>query len=158
MALFFQKAPTLWRYFSKIANYIEICNLLTIKVTAVPRRKVLFILYLLSYYLEIYIDKKCYAQKGQTMWKSRIKRHIIRMNQMRWPSILQNWKRAGIWPAWRPKQWWMDKIEKDLKRARISFNLLYGITTGCNRVRFEELVGDRERWKDITAASMSRQI
>ena len=28
-------------------------------------------------------------------------------------------------------------------------------TTGRNRVRLEELVGGRERWKDITAASMS---
>ena len=34
---------------------------------------------------------------------------------------------------------------------------LYDITTGRNRVRLEELVGDRERWKDITAASMARQ-
>ena len=45
----------------------------------------------------------------------------------------------------------MDSIEKDLKRASLS---LYGIATGQNRVRLEELVGDRERWKDITAASM----
>jgi len=46
----------------------------------------------------------------------------------------------------------MDKIEKDLKSVAMS---LYGITTGRNRVRLEELVGDRERWKDITAASMA---
>ena len=42
-------------------------------------------------------------------------------------------------------------IEKDLKRAGLS---LYGITTGRNRVRFKELLGERKRWKDITAASM----
>ena len=46
----------------------------------------------------------------------------------------------------------MDNVEKDLKRAGLT---LYGITTGRNRVRLEELVGDRERWKDITAASMA---
>ena len=48
----------------------------------------------------------------------------------------------------------MVNIEKDLKRAGLS---LYDITTGLNRVRFEELVGDRERWKDITAASMAER-
>ena len=48
----------------------------------------------------------------------------------------------------------MDNIEKDLNRAGLT---LYGITTGRNRVRLEELVGDRERWKDITAASMDGQ-
>jgi hypothetical protein len=42
--------------------------------------------------------------------------------------------------------------KEDLKRASLS---LYSITTGRNRVRLEELVGDRERWKDITAASMA---
>ena len=46
----------------------------------------------------------------------------------------------------------MDNIEKDLKRAGLS---LYGITTGRNPLRLEELVGDRERWKDITAAPMA---
>ena len=48
----------------------------------------------------------------------------------------------------------MDNIEQDLKRASLS---LYGITTGRNRVRLEELVGDTEKWKDITAASMAGQ-
>ena len=36
--------------------------------------------------------------------------------------------------------------------------ILHCISTGrnrLNRVRLEELVGDRERWKDITAASMA---
>ena len=47
----------------------------------------------------------------------------------------------------------MDNIEKDLKIAGLS---LHGITTERNQVRLEELVGDRERWKDITAASMAR--
>ena len=46
----------------------------------------------------------------------------------------------------------MDNIEKDLKGAGLS---LYGITTGRNRVRLEELAGDRERSKDFTAASMA---
>ena len=46
----------------------------------------------------------------------------------------------------------MDNIEKDLKRAGLS---LYGINTGRNRNRLEELVEDRERWKDITAAAAS---
>jgi len=46
----------------------------------------------------------------------------------------------------------MDNIEKDLLRAGLS---LYGVNTGRNRVRLEELVGDRKRWKDITAASMA---
>ena len=45
----------------------------------------------------------------------------------------------------------MDSIE-DLKRAGLS---LYGIIKERNRVRLEELVGDRERWMDITAASMA---
>ena len=64
------------------------------------------------------------------------------------------WKPTGKRPVGRPKQRWMDNIEKDLKRASLS---LYGINTGQNRVRLEELVGDRERWKDITAASMVGQ-
>ena len=40
---------------------------------------------------------------------------------------------------------------------KIVYLSLYGIrpTTGLNRVRCEKLVGDRERWKDITAASMA---
>ena len=42
-------------------------------------------------------------------------------------------------PVGLPKQRWMDNIEKDLKRAGLS---LYGITTGRNRVRLEELVGE----------------
>jgi len=46
----------------------------------------------------------------------------------------------------------MDNIEKDLKRAGLS---LCGIATERNRVRLEELVGVRERWKDITASSMA---
>jgi len=46
----------------------------------------------------------------------------------------------------------MDNIEKDLKRTGLSF---YGITTGRNRARLEKLVRDRERWRDITAASMA---
>ena len=46
----------------------------------------------------------------------------------------------------------LDNIEKDLQGAKLS---LYGITTERNRVRLEKLVGDRERWKDITAASMA---
>ena len=78
--------------------------------------------------------------------------HISRMSKERWPSIVHNWKPTGKRPVGRPKQRWMDNIEKDLKRASLS---LYGITTGRNRVRLEELVGDRERWKDITAASMT---
>ena len=61
-------------------------------------------------------------------------------------------KPTGKRPVGRPKQRWMDNIEKNLKRASLS---LYGITTGRNQVRLEELVGDRERWKDITAASMA---
>ena len=80
--------------------------------------------------------------------------HKSRMNKERWPSIVHNWKPTGKRPVGRPKQRWMDNIEKDLKRASLS---LYGITTGRNRVRFEELVGDRERWKAITAASMARR-
>ena len=48
----------------------------------------------------------------------------------------------------------MDNIENDFERAGLSLD---GITTGRNRVRLEELVGDKERWKDITAASMARR-
>ena len=77
--------------------------------------------------------------------------HIFRMNKERWPSIDHNLKPAGKRPVGRPKQRWMDNIEKDLKRASLS---LYGIATERKRVRLE-LVGDRERWKDITAASMA---
>ena len=74
------------------------------------------------------------------------------MNKERWPSIVQNWKPTGKRAVGRSKQWWMDNIEKDLKRDSLS---LYGITTGRNRIRLEELVGNRERWKDITAAPMA---
>ena len=73
------------------------------------------------------------------------------MNKERWPSVVHNWKPAGKRPVGRHKQRWVDNIEKDLKRAGLS---LYGITTGRNRVRLEKLVGAREGWKDITAASM----
>ena len=68
--------------------------------------------------------------------------------------MVHNWKPTGKRPVGRPKQRWMDNIKKDLKTASLS---LYGITTGRNRIRLKELVGDRERWKDITAASMTRQ-
>ena len=76
------------------------------------------------------------------------------MNKERWLSIVHNWKPTGKRPVGRKKQRSMDNIEKDLKRAGLS---LYGITTGRNRVRLEELVGDREKWKklNITAASMA---
>ena len=77
--------------------------------------------------------------------------HISRMNKERRPSIVHNWKPTGKRPVGRPTQRWMDNI-KDLKRASLS---LYGITTGRNRVRLEELVGERDRSKDITAASMA---
>jgi hypothetical protein len=81
--------------------------------------------------------------------------HILRMNKDRWPSIVHNWKPSGQRPVGRSKQRWMDNIQ-DLKRAESSPN---GITTERNRVRLEELVGgvvgDRERWKDITAASVA---
>ena len=81
---------------------------------------------------------------------------ISRMNKDRWPSMLHNWKPTGKLPVGRPEQRWMDDIEKDLKRASLS---LYCITAGRNRVRLEELVGNRERWKDhITAASMTGRV
>ena len=78
--------------------------------------------------------------------------HISRMNKERRPSTVHNCKPTGKRSVGCPKQRWMDNIEKDLNRAGLS---LYGITTGRNRVKLEELVGDRERWKDITAASMA---
>ena len=81
--------------------------------------------------------------------------NVARMNKERWPSVVNNWKPTGKRPVGCPKQWLMDNIEEDLKRAGLS---LYGITTGRNRVRLEELVGDRERWKDITAASMFGRV
>ena len=46
----------------------------------------------------------------------------------------------------------MDNTLKDLQSMGLS---LYGISTVRNRVRLEELVGDKERWKDITAAAAS---
>ena len=87
---------------------------------------------------------------GKGEWN--VCRHIARMNKERWPYIDHNWKPTRKRAVWRPKQRWVDNIEKDLKWAGLS---LYGITTGRNRVRLEELVGARERWKDITAASMA---
>ena len=45
---------------------------------------------------------------------------ISRMNKERWPSIVHNWKPTGKRPVGRPKQRWMDNIEKDLKRASLS--------------------------------------
>ena len=47
----------------------------------------------------------------------------------------------------------MDNIEKDLKRASLSFNHCMALPQ--DETEFEELVGDRERWKDIAAASMA---
>ena len=49
-------------------------------------------------------------------------------------------------------------IDKGLKTESLSLQEAYtciGIITGRNRVRLEELVGVRERWKDIIAASMA---
>ena len=86
-----------------------------------------------------------------TVRKRRVKWYgqISRMNKERWPFIAHNWKQTGKRPIGRPKQRWRvyKRIWKELS--------LYGITTGRYRVRLEELVGDRERWKDITAASMA---
>ena len=57
-----------------------------------------------------------------TVRKRRIKwyGHISRMNKERWPSIVHNWKPTGKPPVGRPKQRWMDNIEKDLKKASLS--------------------------------------
>jgi hypothetical protein len=46
----------------------------------------------------------------------------------------------------------MDNIEKDLKSVSLS---LYSRTTGWNQGRLESLSEERERWKDITVASMA---
>ena len=94
-----------------------------------------------------------------TTFHDRPNRHFTpftshRMNKERRPSVVHNWKPTEKRPVGRSNQRWLNNIEKDLKRAGLS---LYGITTGRNRVRLEELVGDRERWKDITAASMEGQ-
>ena len=89
------------------------------------------------------------VRKARMKWYGR----ISRMNKERWPSVVHNWTPIGKRPVGRPKQRWMDNIENDLKRASLS---LYGITTRQNRVRLEELIGDRERWKDITASMAGR--
>ena len=77
------------------------------------------------------------ARKRRMKWYGHRPTSISKTNKERWPSIVHNWKPTGKRPVGRPKQRWMDNIEKDFKRASLS---LYGITTGRNRVRFEELV------------------
>ena len=79
------------------------------------------------------------ARTGQEIAENTVRKrrmkwygHIARLNKERWPSIVQNWKPTGRRPADRPKQRWMDNIEKQLKRVSLS---LYGNTTGRNRVR-----------------------
>ena len=52
--------------------------------------------------------------------------HIARMDKERWPSVFHNRKPTGKLPVGRPKQWWIDNMEKDLKSAGLR---LYGITT-----------------------------
>ena len=72
-----------------------------------------------------------------------MKRRMIALAAMEnWLHACDNrWlRRIGKNPAGRPKKRLIDNIEKDMKRAGLS---LYGITTGQNRVRLEELVGDR---------------
>ena len=81
------------------------------------------------------------ARKKERKMRRERERDIFRKNKERWPSIVHNWKPTGKRLVERPKQRWMDNIEKDLKRADLS---LYGVTTGRNRVRLEELVGDRK--------------
>ena len=63
-----------------------------------------------------------------------------RQNKQREVAIHGSWKPTGKRPVGRPKQRW-NNIEKNLKRASLS---LYGITTGRNRVRLEELVGEKK--------------
>jgi hypothetical protein len=46
----------------------------------------------------------------------------------------------------------MDNIEKNLKSMCLS---LYSRTTGLNQARLKSLLEERERWKDITAASLA---
>ena len=41
--------------------------------------------------------------------------HMARMNKERWPSVVHNWKPTGKRPVGRPKQRWMDNVEKDFK-------------------------------------------
>ncbi len=43
--------------------------------------------------------------------------HVVRMDKERWPHIVHNWKPEGKRPVGRPKQRWMDNVEKNLKRA-----------------------------------------
>ena len=88
------------------------------------------------------------VREGRMKWYG----HISRINKERWPSIVHNWKPTGKRPVGRPKQRWMDNIEKDLKSAVCH---CMALLPRRSRVRLEELVGDRERWKDITAASMA---
>ena len=99
------------------------------------------------------------ARTGQEIVENTVRKrrmkwygHITRMNKERWTSRVHNWNPAGKRPCGRPKLRWLDGVEKDLKRAGLS---LHGITTGRKRVGLKELVEDRARWKDITAASMA---
>src|SRR6202142_1458273 len=88
------------------------------------------------------------ARKRRMKWYG----HITRMNKERWTSMVHNWNPTGKRPCGRPKLRWLDGVEKDLKTVGLS---LHGITTGRKRVGLQELVEDRARWKDITAASMA---
>ena len=69
----------------------------------------------------------------------------LQNEQERWPSIVHNWSQHenDLLDAESNGGWTLDNIEKDLKRASLSLYARYGITTGRNRVRLEELVKDR---------------
>ena len=93
------------------------------------------------------ISREYYA-KEEIVWE---------MNKERPPSIVHNWMPAAKRPVERQKQWWMGNALFDKRGFDIFAYVADIITTGRNRVRPEELIEDRERRKDVTAASMAGQ-
>ena len=65
---------------------------------------------------------KVRARPGQKIAENTVRKrrmkwygHIARMNKERWPSVVHKWKPAEKRRVGRPKQRWLNNIEKNLK-------------------------------------------
>ena len=73
--------------------------------------------------------------------------HSLRMSNNKTVKQVFSWKPSSRRSQGRPKKRWMDCVEEDLHTAGIS---RYGITTGRQRVPFQEIAGDRSQWREFS--------
>ena len=78
--------------------------------------------------------------------------HILRMEEIRNPKRIFNYKPEGRRSKGRPKRRWVDGLEEDLHMAGLNLN---GKTDGRHRMTLEEIAKDRELWRDVMEKSIA---